>query len=295
MLPHAPLRMKIAFFGLPLAACLLARDGHEIAVAFVNRADAIGKRRLRRIAGRVVTRGFDDAALVKEVERAKPDLLVSWFWTKKLPKAVLEIAPRGTLGVHPSLLPRHRGPDPTYWAILSGDVVTGVTAHRLEAEYDTGAILASEELVIDPRWNAFELAKALDRPSLRVLRAVAKQIEAGQAKERVQDEALATDAPFPDDDALEIRWSATTEEALRQIRALAPAPGAFTDLCGEIVTVLRASRVPAPSLLEAPGEAMLVAGLPVVRTADGAVRIDAAEVDGEPVEHGDWAEVFSSS
>lgn len=287
--------MRIAFFGLPLAACLLARDGHEIAVAFVNRSDAVGQRRIRRVAGRVVTRGFDDDAILAEVERARPDLLVSWFWTKKLPAAVLRVPPLGTLGVHPSLLPRHRGPDPTYWAILLGDEETGVTAHRLEAEYDTGAILARETLRIRDAWNAFDLAKALDRPSLRLLRSVAKQIERGEACEAAQDESLATAAPFPEEDALEIRWSTSMDAALRQIRALAPAPGAFTELGGEIVTVLAASRAATPALLEAPGEAMLVDGLPVVRTLDGAVRIDHAEVDGDRVEPGDWAEVFSSS
>ncbi len=287
--------LRIAFFGLPLAACLLARDGHDVVAAFVNRSDAVGRRRLRRTVGeaRLFTSGFDERALVRVVRDAEPDLLVSWFWTKKLPASVLAIPKLGTLGVHPSLLPRHRGPDPTYWAIRAGDAVTGVTAHRLEAEYDTGAILGSESLAIREPWNAYELAKALDRPSLRVLRSVARQIEAGDARETPQDDLFATDAPFPDDADLEIRWSASTDEALRQIRALAPAPGAFTELAGEIVTVLRASRAPAPRLLEVPGEAMLVDGLPVVRTADGAVRIDAAELDGDPVEPADWSGVFS--
>lgn len=266
----------------------------------MNRSDAVGRRRLARTIGpaRLFTSfsqagGFDEASLVGAVRAAEPDLLVSWFWTKKLPASVLFIPRLGTLGVHPSLLPRHRGPDPTYWAIRSGDAVTGVTAHRLEAEYDTGAILGSEALTIREDWNAYELAKALDRPSLRLLRSVTRQIEAGEARETAQDEHLATEAPFPEDDDLEIRWSATTDEALRQIRALAPAPGAFTELGGEIVTVLRASRAPAPTLLEAPGEAMLVQGLPVVRTLDGAVRVEAAELDGDPLEPADWVDVFA--
>lgn len=287
--------LRVAFFGLPLAACLLARDGHDVVAAFVNRSDAVGRRRLARTIGpaRLFTSGFDEDALVSAVRAAEPDLLVSWFWTKKLPASVLAIPRLGTLGVHPSLLPRHRGPDPTYWAIRSGDAITGVTAHRLEAEYDTGAILGVEALAIRDEWNAYELAMALDRPSLRLLRAVTRQIEAGEARETPQEEASATDAPFPTDEDLEIRWSASTDDALRQIRALAPAPGAFTELAGEIVTVLRAARVPAPALLEAPGEAMLVDGLPIVRTLDGAVRVEAAELDGDPVEPGDWFDVFA--
>ncbi|MFO0612458.1 MAG: methionyl-tRNA formyltransferase [Polyangiaceae bacterium] len=286
--------LRIAFFGLPLAACLLAGDGHDIAVAFVNRKDAVGRRRLARLIGadRLVTTGFGDGALARAVARVEPDLVVSWFWTRRIPPAVLGVPSRGTLGVHPSLLPRHRGPDPTYWAILRGDAVTGVTAHRLAAEYDTGAILASEELVIRDSWNAFDLAKALDRPSLRLLRATIRRIEAGPVEEREQDESVATLAPFPNEEDHELRWAQPTIAVLRQIRALAPQPGAFTELGGELVTVLRASAAPAPRVLEVPGEAMLVDGLPVVRTADGAVRIDAAELDGDSLEPEDWVEVF---
>ena len=70
-------------------------------------------------------------------------------------RAVLEVAPLGAIGVHPSLLPRHRGPDPYFWAIESGDLETGVTAHRLEEEYDTGAILAQRRLAIDASWNSW--------------------------------------------------------------------------------------------------------------------------------------------
>src|SRR3954468_19887327 len=95
--------------------------------------------------------------------------------------SVIEAAPRGGIGVHPSLLPRHRGPDPTYWAIASGDEVTGVTVHRIEADYDTGAILAQEPLRIDPAWNAWNLARALDRPSLRLLRATVARFARGEA------------------------------------------------------------------------------------------------------------------
>src|SRR6185436_17968339 len=107
------------------------------------------------------------------VRALQPDLLVSWFWTTRLPMALIEAARFGGIGAHPSLLPRHRGPDPTYWAIASGDVETGVTVHRIAEDYDTGAILAQERLAIDPHWNAWNLARALDRPSLRLLRATA--------------------------------------------------------------------------------------------------------------------------
>src|SRR5262249_42535504 len=135
------------------------------------------------------------------VRRARPDLVVSWFWTTRLPMRIVESAPLGGFGVHPSLLPRYRGPDPYFATIDSGDAVTGVTAHRLAAEYDTGAILGRRMLAIDSNWNAWQLAKKLDRPSLALLGETAQHFAdalAGRApapREEPQDETAATEAP----------------------------------------------------------------------------------------------------
>src|SRR5271168_4737891 len=101
--------MRIAFFGLPLGALLLARDGHEIVYAAACRR-APGLRRLAaRIApGRTHVRPDVESAVTRaRVEAAAPDLIVSWFWTTKLPAPILRLAP--AVGIHPSLLPRHRG------------------------------------------------------------------------------------------------------------------------------------------------------------------------------------------
>ena len=142
--------LKIAYFGLPLAALLLDRDGHSIVLASICRSDAPGLRRARKRFGARLLVKPDAArsAFGERVRALSPDLVVSWFWTKRLPVEVLRAAPFGAIGAHPSLLPRHRGPDPTYWAIARGDAETGVTVHRLEADYDTGDILADRKSVV---------------------------------------------------------------------------------------------------------------------------------------------------
>ncbi|MEO7111962.1 MAG: formyltransferase family protein, partial [Polyangiaceae bacterium] len=174
--------MKIAFFGLPLAALLLDADGHDLVYAGICRRSVIGARRLKkRLGARVsIVPNLADEKVSQKIRRAKPDLLVSWFWTKKIPKSILQIAPLGAIGIHPSLLPRHRGPDPYFWAIDSGDKKTGVTAHYLDEQYDTGKILARRELAIDPKWNGWMLAKHLDRPSLVLLRQIVRDFAAGK-------------------------------------------------------------------------------------------------------------------
>jgi methionyl-tRNA formyltransferase len=290
--------LRIVFFGLPLAAVLLARDGHDIALASFSFAGAVGERRARWLlgGGRVLVKPrASDPALLARVRALAPDLLVSWFWTTRLPMDLVRAARLGGVGAHPSLLPRHRGPDPTYWAIASGDEVTGVTVHRIEEEYDTGEILAQESLRIAPAWNAWSLARALDRPSLRLLRATVARFARGERVEGVpQDPAQATEAPFLDDEACAIRWTWPSERVLRHIRALAPAPGAWTEIEGQLVSILRAAPAAKYPRALRPGEGVVEGGRVLVRTLDGAVELLRAEIGGEPAGPEELAALFLS-
>jgi methionyl-tRNA formyltransferase len=287
--------VRIAFFGLALGGLLLQSDGHELVLAALSRVDTPGVRRLRRRLGdRVRVRPDLDGRFVDDLRATQPDLVVSWFWTNRIPMSVVETAPLGGFGVHPSLLPRHRGPDPTTWAILSGDAETGVTAHRLAADYDTGAILDQESLAIDPGWNAWALAKALDRPSLRVLRRVASRFAAGDPPpERPQDESAATLAPFLSPEDCVLRWTSSALELHRKVRALAPSPGATIELGGEEVVVLELTPRPAHPVLEVPGEAALLKGRALVRCADGCIELVRVEVGGVALEGPALREWFS--
>jgi methionyl-tRNA formyltransferase len=79
------------------------------------------------------------APLLRSVE---PDLVVCMAFPWKIPPDALAVPPLGWVNGHPSLLPRHRGPTPVAWAIRSGDEEIGITFHRMDAELDTGPILA---------------------------------------------------------------------------------------------------------------------------------------------------------
>lgn len=199
--------------------------------------------------------------------------------------ALVEAARLGGIGVHPSLLPRHRGADPYFAAIDAGDEVTGVTAHRIAAEYDTGAILGQRRMPIDPAWNAWQLARALDRPSLALLRETVGRYARGEAvPELAQDESLATRADPPTDDECAIRWAWPTARILRRIRALSPAPGAFTEIDESLVVVTRARETSEYPRVLVPGEAAVVGDLAVVRTLDGAIALLEGSIDDVPAD-----------
>jgi methionyl-tRNA formyltransferase len=286
--------VRIAFFGLPLAAVLLARDGHEIVYAAV--LPSKGRRRLARLAPRARMHVTPDLAVdeaYEAVRRARPELLVSWFWPKAIPVRVLRLA--RSVGVHPSLLPRHRGPDPYFWAIDAGDAVSGVTAHALEEAYDTGPVLAQRSLKVDPGWNAWQLARALDRPSLALLREVVRAFAEGRPPPAVaQDEAAATMALQPSEEELAVRWAWPAERIVRRVRAAAPWPGAWTEI-GDAFVILARIRATSdfPRALE-PGEAAVRGdGVAVVRAGDDAVELleGRAEDDETPLGVRDFARI----
>jgi methionyl-tRNA formyltransferase len=290
--------VKVAFLGLPLAALLLAGDGHEIVYAGV--LPERGLRRLRRLLGasRVrVSPDLDDAGASRALERAGPDLIVSWFWPRRIPDHVLALAT--AIGVHPSLLPRYRGPDPYFWAIDAGDSTTGVTAHLLEHDYDTGPILGQRTLPVGPEWNSWQLARALDRPSLSLLRETVHAYSVGKPpRSRRQDGTLATPAPQPSEADLALKWSWPAERVERRIRAAAPSPGAWTEIGDCLVVVLRARVAREWPRALAPGEAAVRSdGIAVVRAGQGALELleGRAEDDETPLRSSDFARLVAES
>ncbi len=255
--------MKILFLGLPLGALMLHREGHELVGACISRPAMPGMRRLRRIlaARNAPLLGRPDLtapAVQSLLATTEPDLVVSWFWTRRIPPRLLAFAAHGGVNVHPSLLPRHRGPDPYYWTLASGDTETGVTTHWISADYDAGEVLDQRRVPVPPDVNAWQLARYLDRPTLEALRDTVSAIARGEARSIEQDESLVTHAPRPGDADCEIEWDHPVDVVLRRIRAAAPDPGAFTGFGDETVVVLRARRCERRLRGLDPGDAVLL-------------------------------------
>ncbi len=277
--------IRVAFFGLPLGALALASRGFEPSLTILSPTNAPGRRRIAARSDHPVidAKGADEATLNVAIdaafERTPPDLIASWYWPRRILRKWLERTPLGGIGAHPSLLPRHRGPDPFFWAIDSGEVTTGVSVHRLVEAYDEGDVLLTESLLIGDR-DAWQLARALDRPSLRLFVDAVRRIAEGERFDgERQDERRATSAPEPSGELLRVDWTWPTARVLRRVRALSPVPGLALQIRDVEFFVTRAETSTEFPVVLAPGEAAIHARGVVIRTGDGAVAVTRAVVD----------------
>jgi methionyl-tRNA formyltransferase len=272
-----PNALKFAYAGLPLGALALAAAGFCPQVICLGHTEAPGARRVRRLLGRsallLARPNLRDSEVMRAILSGRPQVLLSWFWPQRIPAALLARLPHGGYGVHPSLLPRWRGPDPYFWAIYRGDPETGVTVHRLDTEYDTGAIVAQDRVAVDTSENAWQLARRLDGLGLSRLCWVAQQLAHGAPlAETPQEAGAATSAPRPSAEVLAIDWSKPADQIVRLVRAAAPYPGATAALADAEVDIVEAALCPAslPRAL-APSEAVSLDGRVVIQSGSGGV------------------------
>ncbi len=120
-----------------------------------------------------------DAAFIEEVRALAPDLLVVAAYGKIFRKAFLELFPMGGINLHPSLLPKFRGPSPVSAAILAGDAETGVTVQRIALKFDTGDILAQERYPLNGNETTSDLTEALAVRGAGLLASVLAGFEVG--------------------------------------------------------------------------------------------------------------------
>jgi methionyl-tRNA formyltransferase len=173
------------------------------------------------------------------LRRLEPELQVVVAFGQILPRAVIDIAPRGTVNVHASLLPRLRGAAPIQWAIASGAEETGVTTMLIDEGLDTGPTLLSRSTPIGPEETAADLEPRLARLGAEVLLETILGLERGTLTPKPQDPAAATLAPMLRKEDGRVDWALPADTLARQARGFHPWPGAFTLHEGRVLKLLR--------------------------------------------------------
>ncbi len=213
---------------------------------------------------KVLTPAKLDDDFKRDIEILSPEVVVVAAYGRFLPDWLLEFPPKGCLNVHPSLLPKFRGPAPIQRAIMAGEKETGVSIIKLVPEMDAGDVYAVRKVPIDDTDNVGSLERKLATAGADLLLEVLRGIESGSIKPLSQDHSKATYAPKIQKEEMLIDWKKSAVEIRNLVRALSPSPGARSFYKGRVIKILEAevadlNGTPGTVLLAHPKRGLIVA------------------------------------
>jgi len=182
---------------------------------------------------------FKSSEVVEKLASFQPELIIVAAFGAILPPEVLSLPKFACLNVHPSLLPRHRGPSPVANTILCGDELTGVTIMLMDAGLDTGPILAQGKAGISFMNTTGSLSTTLADVGAKLLLENLPKWLNKELRPQVQDEAQATYSKLISSEDAEIDWHLSAVELWRRVRAYNPWPISYTWYQGKRLKIHR--------------------------------------------------------
>ena len=291
--------LRVVFMGTPQFAVpalgALMNAGHDVIGVFTQPDRRSG--RGRRLAAPPVKefaqrRGLpvfqpaslrEDADARTRIDDLAPDAIVVAAYGLFLPDDTLAAPRLGCLNIHPSLLPRHRGPSPVATSIMDGDETTGVTIMLLDEGMDTGPILAQHETPIAQEETCDELTLRLFDMGADLLVETLEQWSVHHISPIPQDDANATITKRLQRADGHIDWNQPAESIARRVRAFTPWPGTFTTWQGRTLKILSAE--PTDEALDSPPSvvSLLNSESIAVATGNGALRLHEIQLEGRRV------------
>jgi len=289
--------MKLVFFGTPeFAVPTLERlnsSSHEV-VLVVSRPDkAVGRRQV------VTSPPVVNVAHELDIEAIQPpnlkgdevasrlvesgaDAAVVVAYGKLIPQQLLRVPRYGFINLHPSLLPRHRGPSPIQWALVCGDRVTGVTTMQLDEGMDTGPILLQERVEIDARETAELLAPRLADIGAGLVVSTLDGLENGSVSPRPQPTDGVNITPMLRRNFAKVDWSMPARQLVNRLRGFTPWPGLYTKFRGGRLKIFGLEEVkPPPGGDEEPGAVIEATPEGIVVRSGRATAVRITEVQRE--------------
>jgi methionyl-tRNA formyltransferase len=247
--------LRLIFMGTPDFAVPtlleLVAHGHEIAAVYTRAPKPAGRgmklrptpveQEARRLGIPVLTPSTLKTEEAQNEFRAHDaDAAVVVAYGMILPQAILDAPKLGCFNLHASLLPRWRGAAPINRAVMSGDAETGVMVMKMDVGLDTGDVAMAERLAISDNMTAVDLHDRLSRLGADLMVRAMAALDRGGLQLKKQSEDGVTYAAKIDKAEARIDWSVPAERIERQIRAFAPAPGAWFEAHGERTKLLEA-------------------------------------------------------
>ena len=177
-----------------------------------------------------------DENFVKSLKDLSADLFIVVAF-RMLPEIVWNMPPKGTINLHASLLPNYRGAAPINWAIINGEITTGVTTFFIEQEIDTGMVIERTETEIDPNESAGELHDRLMKIGSQLINSSVEKISNGSVTRTPQSQLINQEnlpiAPKIFKPMCEVNWQTTCLIIHNLCRGLSPYPSAWTTIYDE--------------------------------------------------------------
>ena len=294
--------MRIVFMGNPAFAIptlkTILTSIHELAAVVSNPPKPMGRgQRLRHTAvgsyavehdlSVIPVEDTNSDSFITELKALNPDIFVVVAY-KILPDPVIKIPPYGAINLHASLLPRYRGAAPIQWALMNGDLVTGVSIFQIASKVDTGAILKQKEISIFPDDNYLTLGTRLSETGADMIIHTLNELESGTMVSKTQDSSRASRAPKISKKMNVIDWSWPADKIHNWVRGLAPHPGMITEINSRQLRIYKTS-IWKDSVKFRPGTVMFKSKNELrVSTGDGALALIEILMEGKkrmPVEH----------
>jgi methionyl-tRNA formyltransferase len=222
-------------------------------------------------------------ATASQLTKLKADVGVLAAFGHMVPESVINIFKHGILNIHPSLLPRYRGPTPIEQAILDGQGNTGVSIMQLVAAMDAGPVFAQAEVSIDKSMNSAQLAESLAIKGSQLLLKTLNQLSRGKLLPKPQDDSKATYCKLISKADGRINWHKPAEQIEREIRAYYGWPGSYTQLAGRDVTITKAHVLPTnqPASKPADYEVVKETGALIIQCGKGALYVEKLKPAGK--------------
>jgi methionyl-tRNA formyltransferase len=218
----------------------------------------------------------------------EPDVAVVLAYGRILPAKVLAAPRHGCMNLHASLLPRYRGAAPIQWAIMNGEVETGISLMQMDEGLDTGDVYAMRRIPILPEDDGGSLTIKIAELAATMVREDLARAVRGELARLPQDSDGATYAPPLTREHGKLDFTHDATRIVDQVRGLSPRPAAFTTLAGRTLKLLEAGvGAPFDATASKPGTVIRAdrGGL-WIAAADRAVLILRAQMEGKKVTTG---------
>ena len=223
-----------------------------------------------------------NSAAHEELATLEPDVVVVAAYGRILPNEVLTIPRHGCLNIHPSLLPRHRGPSPVVTALMEGDHTTGVTLMVVDEGMDSGPIVAQQTTEVLPDETAGNLTYRLFRAGGELMVSILPRWVDGNLSPVDQDESLATFTRKITKQDGEVDWTLPAFRLKRKAQAFDPWPGLYTYWNGKVLKLTKVRLVTNDvNYFEQPGAVVHSFDNSVaVVTGSGLLELDELQLEG---------------